>query len=679
MESVDDFDLLKPVFGVAFNLRDVSPESIYCAVFTPRAVITKADPEIYMYSQVISNMVRKITREELASAGISTSGISESETTQVSTLHIIVFGADTPVEYISGGTIDSAESFCNYINFADQYGLNIPYICAQIDFTYWFLEFREKQRDIWRANNILLTNIDQKYHTPKFQQVNAPQPYPVGAVKIPKMVNLTERQYDSFLSKEQFALLVSLLIKNGATLFAKKLVITVGVSIPYCDLVVLNPHLLSMRSVDIPPSVMFYAMRIMYLEELSMYNGRRGPGRFITTLDTASRLPQYTGQRGLQSPYNVSNAIGVSGMSESLLIPLNFNGQRGIATPAQFNERFRKYAGEIVDNIEAIDCRVAFCGSGFCAAAIINPLEYAFDTFEEYLEEYYPSHTAPRVEIKQENYGTFYEVDSDDENPAGKDVEKQRFNNPSYGLSDIDIAVECDFATFDSCADRIYKSINRNGELNLVRVPTENKHKYSITGGRRVIDLFHVDNIDAVIIKFHRAEVRGYALLKNEEEKLDAHVVVSFITAAKVGLCVDLRWTSNRKDPRDTVLKGFQRGFGTLLCRDDKKSLIEYINSGHANRTSSWPPHATNEQGWRRRHFTKLPIYGSAGVATIFNPSVSRVGIHQSIDSIPNRASFDNILGKQIKRGTARTRVEYRGPKGDIPLPFACPSIGNFM
>ena len=267
--------------------------------------------------------------------------------------------------------------------------------------------------------------------------------------------------------------------------------------------------------------MIFYGLRTMYLEELTFYNQKRGPGRFILDIDATSNLPQFAEHRGMESPYLSTLGSGVISQWKSLIIPSTFAGIRKIATLQQFQERFEKYTFGALSKLKwtGAGYKVAFNGSGMCACAIINPLESAFDSFEEYLEEYYPSRKnskkAPITMIPTE---AMYEIDnsdsdsdySDSDDYRGKHRKKKanvvttkKYENPSYDFSDIDLMVECKFEDFDRAVGEIFESISNATDIpvELVRTETENKYKYVINGMARTIDLFHVDNIESVVVK----------------------------------------------------------------------------------------------------------------------------------------------------------------------------------
>lgn len=730
------------------------------AVKDPRhdLYICRLDKELYAKSDVCRNTAKIVSAGELLSIGIDVSAVGDipckigdaftpQPTCDLSSdvlsegdlpggvLSLDVSSPDVPSEGLStivyfvtflsepidigllaAETIPNLQSFYEFIRFADKYMLNMPYICSNFGYIFWLSAIREKQKDIWRANALLLTNIEQKYYTPKFESpaavADAPaMVYPVGEVIVPKMVNIMEQSVSELILPEDLWDLFVTLNRHGCSSTTMKILVTLGASIQYCNTIICNKKVMSMRGLNIPQSLIFYAFRVMYLEELAMYNRKRGIGRFVIDIDNASTLPIFSGIDSTNSPYLCTVARGVTSEARSLLIPARFSGFRKVATLEQFVERFTVYTDGMLSGIQwsgkvslegvEYEYSAAFNGSGICACAIINPLETAFDTFEDYVEEYYPSRRSEKIHLKTEmsnDYETMYAFDSDngsedsdheDNNhdngtdravragtgQADTDKGNVDYDNATYDYADIDLMLECKFEAFDLAAAGIFEKIKSKFNVHMNRVDTENKYKYVITGGNRTIDLFHVDNIESVIVKYHLPCVRAWY------DGTRVLTFPSFITAAMTGINMDIRWTSNRKDLRDTVLKYFQRGFATLLCGQDKTALLQYINSGNADiKKHSWPKHEYIDEGYRyrRNRFQKLPIFAKYSISMLFNPSVSRIGIHQSVKTIPQRAGLQQVF-TGLKKPSKSDSPDYRLHGGKIELPFMCRSLGMYL
>lgn len=623
-------------------------------------------------------------------------------------IYIIVFNEES--DYFVDGTFDSAETFYQYMVFADRYMLNIPYICSKIEATFWLIGVRERQKDLWRANSILLTNTEQKYYSKrKFDvpAVVAPEPYPTGNTAAPKAVHMKQITRDKFITQENLHALFEILLKNNASEFANKILSIVGTSIMYCDMIMDSNIIPLVKSLKPFQNVIFYAMRILYLEELSMYNRKISAGRFILDIDAVSTLPIFTGRNGsspgLSTPYIPTIAKSVSHSPKSLLIPIYFPGTRCVVSLADFKERFTTYTDGMLNgipwsNVDVANSaqipdplntdvviptfKVAFNGSGICACAIRNPLEAAFDSYIEYLEEYYPSR---KFVLKTAKHAvrddTLFEVDSDSDHEDNIQADAPVTRNSSYDFADIDLMVECNFDDFAAVAGIIFarikenvKSVNLNCEL--VKTETENKYKYVVEGLNRTIDIFHVDNIPAVIVKYHLPCVRAWYNGKTVK------MFPSFVTAAMTSLNIDIRWTSNRKDLRDTVLKYFQRGFAMLLNSSDRSSLIEYINDGNDDGTSKWPKHIppANVGRWELMRWEKRLLFEDCYLM-LLNPSVCRIGIHQNIPTKANRANLEMFhLTKRSRRGQSnKLRQEYKAKNGNVILPCNCPIISDYM
>ena len=261
--------------------------------------------------------------------------------------------------------------------------------------------------------------------------------------------------------------------------------------------------------------------------------------------------------------------------------------------------------------------------------------------------------------------------------------------------SDIDFAIETNdkhdddgyiivnsLDIFDAAVHSIYRTLQSNAkelgvEIILERVSTENKHKWVVTGFPRNIDIFHVNDVPSVIVKFHLGCVRAWY----DGDRV--HCFPSFVTAAKIGLNMDIRWTSNRKDVRDTVLKYHQRGFGTLLNFDDKKSLVRYVDEMSA--TGVWPRLTSTEDdmggGWRRRRrwlmmSSRAMFKGHEGL--IFNPSMTRTGIHYDISSEGNPIDIASLAKSARKEVRKNATPEFKAKK-QIVLPSSCGKLAAYL
>ena len=93
-----------------------------------------------------------------------------------------------------------------------------------------------------------------------------------------------------------------------------------------------------------------------------------------------------------------------------------------------------------------------------------------------------------------------------------------------------------------------------------------------IYGFRRKIDIFRANNISKSVSNFHLGCVRAFYDVQKER----LICFPSFISAAKAGINIDLKWVSCNKDARSVILKYYQRGFGTILNSSEMNSLRVY-------------------------------------------------------------------------------------------------------
>jgi hypothetical protein len=642
------------------------------------------------------------------------------------------------------GYLDNLSSFYEIIKFADNYCLNVPYICTLVDKIMWLLSFKENQKDVWRANKILLQNIEQKlYNKPKFEAIDAAAndddyDYPTGAQKVPRYVTMGEIKAPELLSRDDFSMLMEFLAKNDAHDFMTKLLVIIGSSIEYCDMIFSNATAVKMTKSTGPfGATAFYALRIFYLEEIAMYSRKRSAGRFVMPIDVACVLPRFDVSY-LDSPYLTMLAGGVTA-GKGLTLPVCLLGERGIHSLDAFKERLNIYTdGDIfkylewsrvdqsvvrddrqddttpdaspdtkgkMEAVEALSFSTALNGSLITACAIINPLEAVFENTSDYFDEYYPKRPGIAKIVKRRapvntmfKLANYSDDDSDLDNEPENRAELPDFGIHSIDYSDIDMMIRCDnLYEFDKIAEQHFKSIERAvdelkiaSEITLERVDTENKHKWRINGLTRTIDIFHVDGIAEVIVKYHLPCVRAWY------DGDMVHCFSSFITAAMTGMNIDIRWTSNRKDVRDIVLKYFQRGFGTLLTKADRESLLQYINEGN-----QWPSHrpGNSMRHWEMQRFMHKPMLINHGQA-LFNPSLSRIGIHAHLDTRVNAIgkipmSEQGLAGSGGGRFRRRRRVRMLGDakrmagkeeyykdfkeKGVAVLPSACPTLAAYL
>jgi len=223
-------------------------------------------------------------------------------------------------------------------------------------------------------------------------------------------------------------------------------------------------------------------------------------------------------------------------------------------------------------------------------------------------------------------------------------------------LADIDIMVETEsLEDFDEVAQAIFVSIKsrdqyKKNTIELVREVTENKHKWKITGLARQLDIFSVNSIPGVIVKFHLPCVRAYY------DGTNVFGFPSFLAAANTGINQDIRWISCNKDVREIVLKYFQRGYGTLLNRDDSETMIRFIN----DKPGVPAFHPPGDNNWRINRYWNRPLFiqNKNMIQNIFNPITGD-------NAAVSKLSIKNVTKHMVFSTRDVNKEQYRQPITD--------------
>lgn len=684
-------------------------------VTLPRYVLLQCDKNIYLGSHVCKKNSKIITKAEIVSIPLYDHYIIGTDLLSDSQL-VLIF--PEPKEYFLEGFFETVQDFYYYLLFADKYMLNLHYICNRMDKMLWLLSIKERQKDLWRSNALLLTNVEQSiFNKNKFTGSPAPPAaaataysYPTGGSNtqiVPRFTSLNQIITPEFISSEDVVNMIEILLRNGVDDFVSKFITILGSSIEYYPVIITNKNLIKLiKSLKPFNSIMFYALRIAFLEELSMYHKKHKLQRFVIDLDTVSLFPQIDIHFS-ESPY-LSTVLQNVSYRSNLTLPAMYNGTRGVYSMNEFNKRLSLFTDDVFKYIswKTEKSTSALSGSIITACAIKTPFEKFFDSTKQYFAEYYPSkqneitNVLAREKIDYNSLFTFvdnYDSGDDDKNNSSddeNDVSDQQTDDKdnsdevkhNIDYTDMDLMIACEWEWFDDVAEQHFQAIKRavdelmpGVKLTFELVDTENKHKYSIKGLPRDIDIFHVDDIPSVIIKYHLGCVRAW---------YDGNTVwcfPSFITSAMTGINVDIRWTSNKKDVRDIVLKYFQRGFGTLLNSKDKQNLINYVHTQPEWPSINPPP---GLQYWRLNDYLNQPLFHNRASA-MFNPSKSRYGIHKYIYSKTNTihlSGYENIrYGRWRRRramgdtgDSAPWRCDFKAKRKSI-LPANCESLAPYM
>lgn len=130
------------------------------------------------------------------------------------------------------------------------------------------------------------------------------------------------------------------------------------------------------------------------------------------------------------------------------------------------------------------------------------------------------------------------------------------------------------------------------------------------------IELFRSKKKDfsANVVQFHQPPVRGFY------DGTQVYLTSSMISAYMTNLCLDIKYVAGTTNPRDIVLKTFQRGFGTLLNKSELEDLKEYVST-----TDKWSSYTGTITGfvpltssWFRPNTIKMP-----GIEDMYKPEDS--------------------------------------------------------
>lgn len=742
----------RPLGAEKVNLYDYSNNGGEIVIATP----TKDSK--WKISNVSINLIGssdycKISSNELTKEVLSRSDhFIINDRVNLSDKQMVVF-IHTENDILEKEYITNIYDFCALIEVSDQFMLNLPHICTSFRYLLWCTILREKSKKEWYINRVILTNVNQRVYEkkklgltdtiPNNNNNNYPQHTSRSQSNLPSTIRFKASPPSNYCDVKALKQLLFRLVQIGAMELFNSVIIVIGTSITNFDLLWRDSKLLDFIVANSPvfSEVIFYSMRIMYLEHRSSLRNSRTGHRHVIKGSFASHLPNYNFEKHLSKSCYFPEIIRTHKI-QKLTTPFKYFGDyRGIYTLDTFKERFDVFTEGIFTWISDLDgsidvdvknsedsyssgnnskcegttkysVKFGFTGSIMPACLIKNPLEFGFDDFSEYLDEYYPSKKSLHgyadsitddkeyfeVDNEISKINTMYEIDTDDDdnhsddNDDGDDddndnhsgdnsdddstdivTEENDVNDPYWGLTDIDIAVETIYfdvlvAVVHKFMEKIENHIDGLSEIKdpLFTITCEqtSNHRFSILGLHRKIEIFMVDSICGVISNFHMPCVRAWY------DGQETYVFPDFITAAFTGVLVNTAWTSANKDLRDVILKYYQRGFSILLNSHDEKSVIRYVNNN-----PRWPNWALPQgaRWWMVRRFNRHLLYspgGNKGALVFFNPSVCKKGIHYKLNTQTIRINMNEVVNasKLTKRTSGNsinsTRVSrYRSRK----------------
>lgn len=497
--------------------------------------------------------------------------------------------------------IKDFESMHRFMMMVEELQLDIGHIQDTVPLSGWLVELSIKFDGLLRANAKLFEAIDvdfAKMHLPAIQQPNnddddnQPQQNYDMPVAQPKELKPMIPFTDQAIPQNVFDRTVTLCMTNGLTSLAVRIIST------FLKSMIMSHHALKFPGLAnlfdshshelLQP--MFIAWRTTYLLERQYRHLPEKTHPYLFTEKEIMGLPKMAVNG--KNPYLIILNKEHISMHLQMISPVELPGARGVYPLKKFKDRVKLFTGGCLEKLDWTN--TALCGSAIAACLIQNPLEACFETTEEFWEEYYPKNLRIKAsEIAKGKQCLFYMEASDE--AVSKPGQDQTWDG-----TDIDLMIQSpSLDEFDGIAKTHFVSIRDacpRQPINLVRVETPNKHKWRIEGLDRNIELFHVENIAAVIGKFHLGCVRAWY------DGSHVWMFSSFLTAALTGINIDMRWVSCEKDLRDIILRYYQRGFCTILNKAERKNIAQYMRT-----SPKWPsPPIPNNWRWRRKGLSDL-------------------------------------------------------------------------
>ncbi len=474
------------------------------------------------------------------------------------------------------------EQLLQLLEFADAMLFDLDMIIDIPELNIYYIIMREKYKTLWESNSLIMQKFEHgKFERPRLAPPNtAVAGYPMtaprkstiarGTVKSSLAVNSSkdDGRIDTIIK------CLKMMDKMQLGSRVQEILLLLLTDINDCGLIK-NEYIFKLTQRYTQTAAAYkYMLRIFFVEEISKYTAAAHDERYILPLNIAEHIIEQTPRASKynQHPLNVLKIC--TNLKKSLLAPFYIPGNRGLYTLEQFQQRLNVFTFGLLKYLKWN--KIALCGSVIAACACKTPLEAHFRSLSEYFEEYYTARSrdpAAQIHVLNTSRRKSKSLIEDDEvivsnNSIATTVE----------YTDIDIMVEAVDEEFDAIAKEIFEAVvaaadetNTLSKPALNYVVTENKYKYTITGLKREFDIFSVNSIPGVIVKFHVGEVRAWYDGNN------VYCFPSFISAAATGISPDVRWISCNKDPRAILYKYMQRGFGCFLGLDDRKYMEDYL------------------------------------------------------------------------------------------------------
>ena len=349
-----------------------------------------------------------------------------------------------------------------------------------------------------------------------------------------------------------------------------------------------------------------YSMKYMFymLLKIERINGKNidKDSPCIIREELFRNLPVFGGELDT-SPYfaEIYNDKRYGNSREELLMYLD--GKRHFTDRKTFLYRLDILSDGLLTRVNLEKHNAFLTGSSLVPCIATNPLEKLFDSFEEYLHYYYPNYAFCEENDKQivkfiknkpeyaiitkkqclENLPDIVDEEDDKKLTA---MHRELIKKQSK-LSDMDIAIRAEnhleyqnkvFAIVNDIKKSL--PVEKANTLYLQKYKLKYGYKWILKGAKRHIEFFRI-NIEPqqLLHSFHVNVVRFWwdgKILRG---------LTSGVCAVLTGVNQWYKWIFNNKNPIDIIMKYIQRGYTTLLNREEIKYLKLYIarNEKYAN------------------------------------------------------------------------------------------------
>lgn len=285
---------------------------------------------------------------------------------------------------------------------------------------------------------------------------------------------------------------------------------------------------------------MFYRLRI---EEYATGHTISKDSRVMHDIDT------WTGVRCQTTLFTVTNSNHVLPIQRCL------NSPRRIRTFKEFQAKFDTITYQVFRDFPLDKFNATICGSLLLPCAYMSYLESAYENFEQYVENLYPSF---RSKLKD---------------PATRD---------QFKYTDVDVAIHCSDENYDELAHAFFEEFKTRDSAATMEMEVKDfkrpngkfAYKYRIFSPvmMREIDLFPTDKEPQQLIQsFHLPCIRMY--YDGTSLKLTSQCVMTLLTG--VNHIYSYKMSQNA-DVIGIIMKYIDRGISTLLTRSEYKAVLNF-------------------------------------------------------------------------------------------------------